>query len=1051
MKNQILLLLLTICLSMNNLSAQQININRIEQMPNLPQPYEMRNWKQVAMGYDSLVFDFNLTGQYLPLIWWDSSTVNYPEHPSFGLYSAVGIPDQSVGEAINVLPAVVGASLVGIDKSNQNGNNWVLFCEEYFNRRSEENVYLNSPMTSSGSDWWYDTMPNVFFYQLYDMYPNAGDFDYQFITVADRWLESVQTMGGSATPWTKPYMNYRAWKLASMAPLSSGVPEPEAAGALGWILYNAYIETGEEKYRIGAEWCLEFLISRGSNPSYELQLPYGVYVAARMNAELGTNYNIQKLINWCFDIGTLRDGVWGSTLGNWGGYDCYGLIGEAKYQGYAFIMNGFEQAGALVPMVRYDDRFARAIGKWMLNIANATRFFYANYLPDGNQDSEGWSHQYDPNSYIAHEALKETWNSISPFATGDYIEKGGGATNLGLYGSSHVGIFGGIIDTTNVPMILRLDVRKTDYFQDKAYPTFLYFNPYSGNQTVEIDVGTGQHDLYDAVSNTFLKKNINGPTSFSIAGDAAVLVVITPAGGMVQYELDKMLINGIVVDNHSGQTVQNYPPRIKAFTAKETQLIFGQKITIYCTAEDRDNNTLGYAWEATGGSISGSGSQIDWTAPNFEGIFIIKCIVDDGNGGKNTSTIRFEVFEIINHEPIILNLSANPRRIDLAGTSALNCIASDPDSDSLSYSWSASNGTLIVNDSAATWLAPSVPGLYDIKCTVTDIRGAQVKDSVVVIVQDFSNLGTGIPVAYYPFTGNAHDLSGLGNHGIIYGAKLTQDRFGTNNRAYFFDGINDYINVKNNSILNFQEEITVSFWMRIDEFFSNREAYPNSHGNWENRWKISIIPEKNIRWTIKTDKGIKDLDSKTVPAKDVFYHIVTLYDGTNFNIYINGILDNQTTHTGLILRTSIDLTIGQVLPNSPGVNFKGVLDDIRVFNYALSAEEIQNLYNEKTAIFQQNLSQLPDKYELEQNYPNPFNASTTIRFQMKEAGQVKIEIYDILGQKVKSLVNQQKETGFYSIFWDGKNDQGRLVGSGIYLYKMKSKDFLKSRKLILIK
>jgi len=160
--------------------AQQIPIARIELMPNLPQPYQMRNWKKVALGYDSLVFDFQLQGQYLPLIWWQNNTVNYPEHSSFGLHTVVGTTVPSSAEAINVLPAVIGASLVGIDKSNQNGNNWVLMCEEWFNRRPEENVYLNHPVASSGADWWYDTMPNVFFYQIYDLYPNTGDFAHQF-------------------------------------------------------------------------------------------------------------------------------------------------------------------------------------------------------------------------------------------------------------------------------------------------------------------------------------------------------------------------------------------------------------------------------------------------------------------------------------------------------------------------------------------------------------------------------------------------------------------------------------------------------------------------------------------------------------------------------------------------------------------------------------------------------------------------------------------------------------------------------------------------------
>ena len=69
--------------------SQQIVINRIEQMPNLPSPYEMRDWENVTIGYDSFVFDFNLTGQYLPLIWWRTNTINYP-HISFGLHTVVG-------------------------------------------------------------------------------------------------------------------------------------------------------------------------------------------------------------------------------------------------------------------------------------------------------------------------------------------------------------------------------------------------------------------------------------------------------------------------------------------------------------------------------------------------------------------------------------------------------------------------------------------------------------------------------------------------------------------------------------------------------------------------------------------------------------------------------------------------------------------------------------------------------------------------------------------------------------------------------------------------
>jgi len=160
------------------------------------------------------------------------------------------------------------------------------------------------------------------------------------------------------------------------------------------------------------------------SPAYELQLPYGVVTAARMNAEAGTSYDVGKLLGWCFDRGPLRG--WGSIVGNWNGQSVSGLIGEANDQGddYAFVMNGFQQAGALAPLIKYDKRYARAVAKWILNVANASRLFYSAYLPEQSQDDYVWSHANDPESVIAYEALKQNWQSnhsmvqATPSATG---------------------------------------------------------------------------------------------------------------------------------------------------------------------------------------------------------------------------------------------------------------------------------------------------------------------------------------------------------------------------------------------------------------------------------------------------------------------------------------------------------------------------------------------------------------------------------------------------------------------------------------------------------
>ena len=116
--------------------AQQINITVVEQMPAKPNNYYMRDWKKVEAGYDNMVFNSSLRGQYLPLIFDRNSTVNFPAQKSFGIQSYVGTYSPLQGEAINVLPAVISATLAGIDKSNQSGRNYVLECREYFNKRS---------------------------------------------------------------------------------------------------------------------------------------------------------------------------------------------------------------------------------------------------------------------------------------------------------------------------------------------------------------------------------------------------------------------------------------------------------------------------------------------------------------------------------------------------------------------------------------------------------------------------------------------------------------------------------------------------------------------------------------------------------------------------------------------------------------------------------------------------------------------------------------------------------------------------------------------------
>jgi len=86
-----------------------------------------------------------------------------------------------------------------------------------------------------------------------------------------------------------------------------------------------------------------------------------------------------------------------------------------------------------------------------------------------------------------------------------------------------------------------------------------------------------------------------------------------------------------------------------------------------------------------------------------------------------------------------------------------------------------------------------------------------------------------------------------------------------------------------------------------------------------------------------------------------------------------------------------------------------------------------------------------------QNYPNPFNPKTIISFSLAEAGNVSLEIYNVKGQKVKTLINKEFELGQHQISWDGTDDDGKLVSSGVYCYKMKCGDYTSAKKMILMK
>ena len=94
---------------------------------------------------------------------------------------------------------------------------------------------------------------------------------------------------------------------------------------------------------------------------------------------------------------------------------------------------------------------------------------------------------------------------------------------------------------------------------------------------------------------------------------------------------------------------------------------------------------------------------------------------------------------------------------------------------------------------------------------------------------------------------------------------------------------------------------------------------------------------------------------------------------------------------------------------------------------------------------------LPLRFALEQNYPNPFNSNTIINFTVPEAGNVKLEVFNILGQKVNTLVDEYLTAGNHHVLWNGQNSSGDIVASGVYLYRIATPDKQEVKKLVLLK
>lgn len=552
------------CHSTRDISVVQQNIGRIDSMAEVPQPFKIIDFKQLALRFDSTVYNFNAKGNFWPLVWIDSSKKNFPQNV-VGLYTAIGDVRQGPGhnkgmfhEALATMGATLGATLVGVDKSKSQGIDFVGMLKNYFNKETGWNIMMNNTCPEVallgggyGRDWWYDVYPNVLFYAIYEKYPDEPGFKEIARSIADKFYEADSILKGN--------YDYSFFDYGKMRPMKSSIcAQPDVAAGHAWVLYNAYKKFNDPRYLKGAVSALNALQSQIRNPTYEVLMPFGAYMAARLNAELNKSYDVNKMLHWAFDGTAICREGWGVLKGNWNGFDISGIIGSTvDHGGYGFLMNTYDAAWPLIPLVRYDQSYAAAIGKWMLNAANAAKLFYPGYMPEDHQTIPhlaavtkgviGYEGIIKHSSYKAHENLQ------APVAQGDgplwVAGENPAVTQFSVYGSAHVGIFGSIITKTNIEGVLQLNLLATDFFHDKAYPTFLFYNPYNDVKTVVFKTGNNQKvNLYNTVTGKFIARNISTSAEINLPPKNAAVLVCIPSDGKITYEGKKMLVDGIVVD-----------------------------------------------------------------------------------------------------------------------------------------------------------------------------------------------------------------------------------------------------------------------------------------------------------------------------------------------------------------------------------------------------------------------------------------------------------------------------------------------------------------------
>ncbi len=520
---------------------EALSLSRIYKFPPLdPQTYRYYDYTEHARELDSLLFDPTAEGDYLPLIWEDET------YDTFGLAAYVGDHRQGTSggqEAVTTIASVLSASLIGIDKSDQNGQNYVEQLLPYF-LENEQTVLNNLNGTSAGTSMWYQIYPSILYVQTSLLYPEETELRERALTTIESWYKALEIM---APADGEADFNYTGFDFLAMEPYQNQIwQEPDSATGIAVLMDLGYSLTGEERYKDALIRALDYIESFFGGPQYEILQYYGPYLNAKFNALEQKDYDMVKSFGRVFDGASIPRGGWGVISKQWGDYDMSGTFGATTDRGgYAFSMNTFAGLNAVIPAVKYAPEYANVIGDLVLRVTRNSLNFFSEHTDEKRQSTsyldQGVAEEIK--TLLPYEGVINSYQGNTPWFGGDPTIHDWAETDFSLYSGAHIGVMAHRLSPTNVEGVVKVQLNELS--ATPMSPFSLLYNPFPEEVTVNYThTSEDAVDLYDVLTHSYLAKAESGETTITIPATSSVVLVELEAGAVLEEQDGNLSVNG---------------------------------------------------------------------------------------------------------------------------------------------------------------------------------------------------------------------------------------------------------------------------------------------------------------------------------------------------------------------------------------------------------------------------------------------------------------------------------------------------------------------------